>query len=293
VNRIYLSGGIGNQLFQISFAHFLQSQNNSNVQVVKLSTNKGPIHSRLSFFQNSTECSHCELRINRGMPFFNDIINPWNRSQNRSLGLRVLDYRHEPFIKPLEIELKGNRFTYLGYFQNKEFVLPIQDSLISDIKKILTNYDLPSELMSKDFQYEVIHIRQGDTKTFRNLKRVGILSGGYYSSVLLRKIRVSEGSKRIVITDDKSGAHQVLRGIKYDALYGPDDLSPYQALKVMASAGSLITANSTFSWWGGLLAMENGAEVIIPQPFFISPELSADEALAYPGFSQAHSSFIN
>ena len=136
---------------------------------------------------------------------------------------------------------------------------------------------------------EVIHIRQGDTTTSENKKRVGVLSDTFYKNILSRN---SELSYRVVITDDVEGAKQVLHGISVDAIFGPRELDPWQSLYLMAHSKRLIMANSTFSWWGGFLALLKGAEVIIPEPFFNSPELDTRGALNYPGFATTKSHFV-
>ena len=286
---IYVSGGIGNQLFQIAFRHYVNLMQNSLVTMKKPKLNSGLPHTRLSFFEIDFGCEHCEYRIHQGFASINELFDPWASRNNieKMLYKRFQDYRNQPFIDPKDIDFSSSKANYLGYFQNKAFVQPIGSILFNEFFLELSNRVKTSIGHSTDV--EVIHIRQGDTNTPANKKRVGVLSETFYKNILSRN---SELSHRVVITDDVEGAKQVLQGISVDEIFGPRELDPWQSLHLMAQSKRLIMANSTFSWWGGFLALFKGAEVIIPEPFFNSPELDTRGALNYPGFSTAKSHFV-
>lgn len=285
---VYLSGGVGNQLFQVAFAHYLNKLTGLKTLVVKQKLIAAVKHTEISFFSKHWKCNHCIFKIHTGAQTINRIFNPWDQT---TFGKRskFIDLRHSPFINPQEIEIDNSKNCYIGYFQNKEYVIFSEAELESEIRKVLLFKQTVNEKTLKFQNAEVIHIRQGDTNTEFNRKRVGILDSSYYQDLLGN---TNSSRLRIVLTDDLEGARKILNGIKVDCIIGPEDLNPWESLQVMAQCQRLIAANSTFSWWGGFLASKKGAEVVIPKPFFVSPQLAMGDSLKYPGFDESPSSFI-
>lgn len=289
MSTIYLSGGIGNQLFQVGFGHYLNLKLGEQIVLKKPKLRSGLPHTHLSFFEKNFNCMHCVYKIHQGNVYVNELINPWN-SRVKSLSRRsTLDCRAKPFISPFEIKNPEKYDKFLGYFQNLAFIKPAESILLDEIHEVLSKRtDIESKIGLLE-NTEVIHVRQGDTNSINNKKRVGILSSTFYRRLIGKR---KSFQRRLVVTDDIEGAREVLREIKVDHIYGTDELDPWETLSLMAKSKRLITANSTLSWWGGFLALANGAEVIIPKPFFINPELETDGVLKYPGFSEFKSEFV-
>lgn len=287
--QVHLSGGIGNQLFQVGFAHYLNLIRGTQVSIRKPKLAFGLPHTHLSFFDGNFFCQHCTYTIDQGNRLWNELMNPWKQLNLANFLGRFEDFRNRPFLSPRELGVIQGNTGYLGYFQNIEFVLPIADVIQREITQVLEERVHESLMVDYRSNLEVIHVRQGDTKSLANRKRVGVLDHLYYQKLLERK---SKRDWRVVVTDDVEGAQEILQGIEVDKIFGPSDLDPWETLWVMANSRRLVAANSTFSWWGGFLALENGAEVVIPKPFFVSSELDTKGALKYPGFKEAESSFI-
>jgi mRNA-degrading endonuclease HigB of HigAB toxin-antitoxin module len=200
-----------------------------------------------------------------------------------------MDFRDQPFVNSSAVKFKSSNRIWLGYFQNRDFISPIESVFRREILDVIEMKSEAQQEFEKLKEYEVIHIRQGDTKSPTNMKRVGVLDNTYYKRNLSQ---ISDYRHRLVVTDDVEGAKEVLKGIKVDDIYGPDKLDAWESLSLMARSRRVIAANSTFSWWGGFLAIASGAEVIIPKPFFKSAELETNGAFKYPGFIETFSSFL-
>jgi hypothetical protein len=52
----------------------------------------------------------------------------------------------------------------------------------------------------------------------------------------------------------------------------------------MSKADYLFTANSSLSWWGGYLCMNNGGKVKIPQPWFQDNSETPRHDYLHPNF---------
>jgi len=291
-NIVQLSGGMGNQLFQINFAHYLNWRFGENIFVMKPRLRKGLPHTHLSFFDKNYTCNHCKYIIHEGNHYINEFFNPWSNSGAfRVKKLRKFaDYRDYPYLRPENIILGAKKDVFVGYFQNHAFVSPVEAVMRQEIMSELDRRTKEFARFKTEEDIEIVHVRQGDTKSPRNMKRVGVLGNDYYKSLLGRS---TDLRSRVVVTDDVQGTLSVLRGIPVDMIYGPRDLDSWEALALMASARRLFVANSTFSWWGGFLALGKKAEVIIPRPFFASKDLETNGAFKFPGFVEKPSSFLN
>jgi hypothetical protein len=95
------------------------------------------------------------------------------------------------------------------------------------------------------------------------------LLGSKYYWDALGKLSWNSQTKVLVITDDSEYAMELLAALplQFTILEGPEISSVSDSLFLMAHARRLIVANSSFSFWGGLLNRE-GAEICYPYPWF-------------------------
>jgi hypothetical protein len=109
----------------------------------------------------------------------------------------------------------------------------------------------------------VFHIRQGD---YLGLEHIfGNLSKGYYHSALKALNIASSSAPKWIFSDSPNQiSRSLLQVLKPDHVIGPREISkPVENLVLMSLGRSLIAANSTFSWWAGLIADEE-SQVIVP-----------------------------
>lgn len=279
MQQVILHGGLGNQLFQWAYGHQLAFKS----QEVRLNFYKRPYileHTSTSLGEFLPNCFHCSLteidlpksRLGRVL------LDPLHKRNIFSkVWGEVIDTSSNPFAHSLPGPSRKKRI-HFGYFQAFESPMAGEEILLEELWQTLEGrIRTPLEIELEGA--EIIHVRQGDTLTKSNMKKVGVLSSDYYSQIPRKSAK-----PRIILTDDVKGAMKVLPQIHIDDIYGPEDLDVYQTLGVMARAHSLYTANSTLSWWGGFLARSRGAEVYIPQPFFREYSPDPELSFAYPGF---------
>lgn len=285
--RVILHGGLGNQLFQWSFGHQLALSGNP----VQFTFYKRPYaleHTNASLGKFLPNCVHGSF-LEKNLPnnrMGRTLLDPLHRWNFLSKVLRkVQDTTEDPFVETNQFML-SNRTIHFGYFQTFSSVMTVESLILREIWDVLesrTKISLEGELAG----LEVIHVRQGDTLTLSNMKKVGVLSSNYYNQIPKNSV-----TPRIVLTDDVEGAKRLLPQLNIQAFFGPSELDVYQTLGVMARSSTLFTANSTLSWWGGLLAQSKGAEVHIPNPFFRNFYPDPTLSFAYPGFNLLKSHFI-
>lgn len=284
---VILHGGSGNQLFQWAYAHYL---NNLGLNVACLFVNKkySIEHASNCISSFIKDCSHTridqmEISDNRILQVLKD---PTHRKNPAKFIQRKVTNNSRMTFSYAKLNTKGKYL--IGYFQNSDMIHHLKNNIATEIENNLRRKLVSNKLVDSLKNAQIIHIRQGDTMTSQNRNRVGVLGESYYRSLPLeRELPV------IVLTDDVEGAKKTLGSKKIDGFYGPSDLDVPATLGVMAAASKLFCANSTLAWWGGILALNNGAEVFIPDPFFLNVSPDPDAAFHYPGFKTIKSEFMS
>jgi len=288
LKSIILHGGLGNQLFQWSFGHYLNSKG-FRTRFIFFQKPYSLLHTSESLGKLLHNCPHgsfhsITLPAIRPLAVIQDPSHP--KSPKRLFPKLLSDTGDDPFfVKSYDFKEKYHQ----GYFQNHEIVSAVKEVVIPELmKSLFSRKSATSELETKLFGAQVIHVRQGDTMTPRNMRRVGVLSSEYYLSIPKRSDVMN-----IVLTDDPTGAKKIIDYRKVDAFLGPEELDAAATLRVMAHASSLYAANSTLAWWGGILAQDRGAEVYIPNPFFLNVNPKPGNAFEFPGFKTLQSRFMD
>lgn len=251
--NLRLTGGLGNQLYQFSFAYYLYK---------KYGYKK--IFIDMSGMQNYNEYWGVMLDLVFKEDFLKDTV-VFKRS--KTLGLRIpvilkkfnVSLHRFGFISDLlEVEeskslnLKNNIFLD-GYFENQSIRSEYKTLLGQYIKPDL-NIDLPSNIV-------VINVRGGE------YKRLGVSSlknrQFYIDAVQQIKSKIEEPEFHL-ITDDVSFASELLDGVcEISKIHAPDPLSNF---KHIYSAKYKILSLSTFAKWAAFLGNDSG-ESIYFSPF--------------------------
>lgn len=288
--NIVLSGGLGNQLFQFAFLHNLHAEVSSKIGIYFPHPEDGARSFNLE--ELAKNCHHVGMIRNR-RSFLTDSrfqCLGFIRFRFPRLYIRFfskIDFNEENAYSCLE---NLNFYSYFsGYFQNWKYVSKVIDSLETEIRPLLEKEfaTLPEELRSSLFA--VLHFRRGDMTKY--WETMGILDRSYFERVEKEAMAGIGGTiKVVVLTDDKEAALKAFPE-RASYIYGPDEVSEWQALALMSKARFVITSNSTFSWWGGLLASRNGGTAYIPDPWFLNWSPDPKAAFAYPGFVSCRSTF--
>jgi hypothetical protein len=157
----------------------------------------------------------------------------------------------------------------LGYYQSYRWAENLE------IKKELSSitYFRESEMIKQYFLDSktelplIVHVRLGD---YLSEKNFGIPSKDYYKKAILRILETGKCNSIWLFSDEIEKAKS----------YIPDDISipvrliseidgsPAATLEVMRMGTGYVIANSTFSWWAAFLRKSEDAEVIAPIPWF-------------------------
>jgi hypothetical protein len=288
---VFLTGGLGNQLFQTANA---LKKTNGGFKNVSFETKAGqprvnqfgqpevydyinftPIESnlktnkfsrkvyRLNLLLSTKKLSRTELIFKKMVTIVSSaVISLLNREiilifSGNGIGF---DDNRNPSV---------NRFSklFIGYFQSYlysneaqvKFLFKIQDASqalqVSAITEKLKIYDKV-----------IMHVRRGDYLQERDF---GVLGIEYYSHAISHF--TSLGFRQfLVFSDEPEIAKELFTSFKGIDIqfFEEHDLSSSQILEIMTHGVGLIIANSTFSWWAGYLRKDSLATVVAPNKWF-------------------------
>lgn len=157
----------------------------------------------------------------------------------------------------------------VGYFQSYRFTEEID--AYRDLKTMsLTRKNSEVEKFKEIAFLEkpvVVHFRFGDYKLENSF---GIPTANYYRNALIQIVEKNPDSRIWVFTDEEVEARKVFPGEFMDRTrwFTDRQLSSAETLEIMRLGKSYVIANSTFSWWGAILSIEENPLVICPDVWF-------------------------
>jgi hypothetical protein len=263
---IEISGGLGNQLFQIAALESFALDHNLKpvINLSKISTGSMPRN-----FEVPTDL--LEVLIpeklvyeinNRFIIWYKKIV--WNIE---SIFPKV-KIRNIYLAKGIGFDPgPGSQFNskaISGYFQS--FRYPEKLEWRDKFKKFTPKGTKFSSLKKEMLQADpiVIHIRGKDYITDKS--GVGNLGSSYFSNAI--KNANSSNQAVWVFTDDVEHAYRILGPMKINYLIIDryNDLSAIETIYLIAAAKKIIISNSTFAWWAAYIS--SNAQVYAPKKWF-------------------------
>lgn len=276
LRRVVASHGLGNQLFQFCFAHYL------NESGYKVQFENNPIFSPgldYALTKFDTVCSHLDFRVNPTISH----TSVWGKLAYRlkiaiPLTNIYMGYaRYERFIEspdqyfiphPISTFSNMEKTIYQGFWLHWAYAYSQRNSAVKDIQKYLNRYINIEHYLSKTHKNLVLHVRRGDYLERGNDLTLGVITAESYKK-LIRKIRKQWSDINVItLTNDFKLEENAAYGEDFGQILTPIKCDPWQLLKLMSQADVVIAANSTLSWWGAVFATINGNTAYIPKNFY-------------------------
>jgi hypothetical protein len=297
---LFLTGGLGNQLFQYAAGLYLAEKHRLNL-IADVSTGRPRVDGTgapeiYSFdlplmdsvnpipFTTPLVSRICGYRLRRAL----------NRKSINRKSSSVIDFIFRDFwisfsirrfVKLFVSKELGNiplpnykKSTYLiGYFQTYCFAQypGVYDSLMSlqlrnpssDVAQYFALSELEKPL--------IVHVRLTD---YLSEESFGIPSIKYYSGAIAKQWDLGIYKKIWVFSDDIEGARQRIPQDFHSNVrwISAADLDSASTLEVMRFGYGYVIANSSFSWWGAYLSYNADTKIIAPNPWFIGKEEPLD-----------------
>ena len=289
---VSLSGGLGNQLFQIAAAlkafpegdiyleygiGFASTNNNKEPEVWEL-----PISSRFKLI-NYKEVSpwiiravHQVMRIEstqKKIPV--SIIFVLRKFAEFAIYARYKKYFRIRLDPNEAYGTKGKNRILIGYFHTSVHLLSLKnrDEVFCFNTNSFEKYpDLNNQLLNDNIT--MIHIRLGDYEKEHSL---GILPASYFEAAIKKVMFEDPETKLWIFSNDVNRAKQELK-VPHGAIVKWLDSEHFNTLdsfRLMMMCNNKILANSTFSWWAAIMSKKTG-NVYYPRPWFINAHINSD-----------------
>lgn len=240
--RVFLSGGLGNQLFQVSAARYFSHTQATDLRLdqtwtkVSRHPNNTELHRYLNLLPNE--------KFVGARPFVVGavelVLSEKLTENNWGLGSGFFPYKHSnsvlDTVHPKHIRAISGSFAQ----HHAHLVLASFDKSVSLKLPITEHLSLPD-------RYVAIHLRGGDY--FALGDSFGVLGRDYYKEALEL---VDRDIPLIWVTNDAAHANEIVGHFTHrdNRILSSESLDPFTTLAVISGGDSLIAANSTFSWWG-------------------------------------------
>lgn len=268
VKIVLADGGMGNQLFQVSYALYLSDLTGETVAVD---------------FGGGRHCHEAS-----GLAEFVDVLGLQVYSgegakilsrlalTQRTLGTWKLlsrPFREGVHVKMADLEL------HCGYWQDcaelKRYYIRVAEAFRTFLR---IN---PSDEIC-------LHVRLGDYRSYRNQKIYSQIGRDYYYSALryLGRHRSVESIK--VLTNDIAGARDLFATPKFPQIrFIFEPATPMDDFVALCGASSIVASNSTFCWWGALIsARRNGLKQLVAPVNWFNPGYRHRQAPSYSALQE-------
>lgn len=255
---VEISGGLGNQLFQLSAAKYLSNF----YEVVELDYYPNLINPKrkTEIYELAALLGFQERGTSKTLMRF--------LAKFRLLGLfsvlkgEVLVSEGSPFSPPPILD-KAKKVRYRGYWQSIVCAREIRD-------------DFSAWLDLRQQNEFAVHLRRGDYQNTKNQAFHGLLSQSYFDQIFST---IKHGSRVTIFSDSLLDQFWLQEKGKHFEIQISSEIDPIETLRNLASHSSIAISNSTFSWWAAYIS--GAKRIIMPSDWM--PNTKTPDALVLPG----------
>lgn len=261
---VRLQGGLGNQLFQVAFAHHLRRQTGRHVAL------------DISWFSTSRLRHPRPLEVSSeacGLPFVSVPSLIFNFAHRLPKVFRAIEQHPADDVL---LRIRHSTCLVTGYFQTSETVLAEIDRMTAVVGRHVEEAPVTVE------PFIAVHVRLGDYLT-----SASAVCDPLWSIECGQQLLRSTGARQVRIFTDDLPSFVRLVGEPKDLVID-DSKSSWAALSRMSAADGLVMSNSTLSWWAAFTAnYVRGRDIPVacPTPWF-AERSTFDEHIALPGWTQ-------
>jgi glycosyltransferase involved in cell wall biosynthesis len=289
---VYMAGGLGNQLFQLSFGIYISQGNklqlvgaskeisllvekfNSSLSdsnddsSILLRKNIGYVESKLRNFLLSKRQVYSQNRLNESLHKLLTLL--FSKVLKRIAGVNTIYVAPGVGFNEGEDIFSSTSFGCVGYHQSFLYVEPSLEMIRELLGLSLQGSSQFFELMdlAKQKQIMAVQIRLGDY-TDKSNHQFGVVTRDYLSRSIDFIGSLKKYDEIWVFSDDSSLAKGIFPEQIHPVRWMPDNtFGSLETLLLMSQASSFVISNSTFGWWGATLSIAKDKPVVCPNPWF-------------------------
>ncbi len=274
---VKIKGGAGNQLFQYSFAKWLQATG-ANVKLDCFCSNGCSNKTCIPIFDklcvSLAEASQDDIDKVCVFPKRYPLLTfkyKLNTFFEKIFNKRYYFESKRAYVDLTDIQQK---YTYFdGYWQSWKYPYFCKEVLIRELRLKNNLSDKSAQIIkrTKTENSVFIGVRKGDYVSSRSARnRYGSFSNEYYLNAMKYIAERLSNPIFYVFSDDIEWCKQHLDFGSFNVVYREkkDQTSDVEELFIMASCKNAIIVNSTFQWWGAFLQTNTDKIVICPYEWF-------------------------
>lgn len=293
MNKIIMRarGGLGNQLFQYSYAYALQRVNPDYKIIIdakEYSKYYWPFQLDEYGFDDTEVFYDKKFKCDFSMKVFHVYQHFYSalkkHTYNTSKRLIKKGKLYTGTFSP-EIRKYDGRDIYMyGYFQDADLLIPVREKLAEIIKLKNLNDKVKSYLEKIKEEAVSVSIRVAKSEELEIGEKY-IYDGAEYYKKCLDLIKQKRGKVQPVIFSNNINfikEEKWFDDIAEDIIY-VEDCSATEQLELMKYCRDFIMANSTFSWWGAFLGSVGKDSIIYsPKIWYTGSDIEKTK-LRFPG----------
>lgn len=276
---VKIVGGLGNQMFGYAFAKAIEKKGHE----VKID---------ISSYQTYTLHEYQLEKYNIDIPVSTKDENNKLYSQTliakiiRKIGLDFSRRIKEKnfFYKKEFLEVK-NKTYFEGYFQSEKYFKDIKNVITKQfsIKPSISSYtnDLKKIIIDSDNSCS-LHIRRGDYVNSKNISTHGISGLEYYKNAIKYLEKKFGILTYFIFSDDIEWCKNNLNVDNAVFVNSKEKRIAHEDIYLMSLCNHNIIANSSFSWWGAWLNINDDNVVIAPKIWFSDNSLNNESGDIVP-----------
>jgi len=271
---VRLNGGLGNQLFQYAAGLGVANRLGCNLKLdVSRLENPDPGVTPRQFELGFLTKVPNIVRLPEPPALFNRIASSrhdWLANTSQRLSRQFFEYgrRYDPRIEKISPGTVLN-----GYFQSPMYFEGVKEQLLGELSDSSNSTvwfdEMKQQISSPDSV--AIHVRRGDYLTQSPGSPHAPLGRDYYQCALTQLKGHLKQHIYYIFSDDPDvqAADVGLDKEMVTIVKSPTNSPAIESLRLIAQARTIVTANSSFSWWAGWLGSTRGeAKVLVPSPWY-------------------------
>jgi len=284
----WISGGLGNQMFQYALGKVLSHKNAEELFLDLsgynpfLNTKDSPRNFELDIFKlKYSEASRSAIvRLSDSNPVINSINNLFKAKINPYPKGYVQESSHG--FKSRILELQGNIYLR-GFWQSEKYFNQYSELIRHDFafptpptgknKALLLGIDNSNSVS--------IHVRRGDYVSNQTTNQFhGVCSLAYYRKAIKSiKDKVTNPIFYVFSDDPEWCKDNLTIAEKTTYISHNSGEKSWEDMRLMSHCKYNIIANSSFSWWGAWLNDNPTKIVIAPQKWFNDPSIDTQDVI--------------
>jgi len=266
MNRIAVSGGLGNQLFQWAAIHAAIGDSTFSLDLHHYSKLPERKFELAKLYDN---CKHLSVKSisTRSYP----ITRVYESLHFNRVPIKLLqlfgfisdeNYREILLGNSISRETIVQSVFLTGLFQDTSLVTRAYAMIEKELNTVIdTTYESCVAKFDLPERYAIVHVRRSDYPISAEPSHaIGQLSDDYFIN-LLRENELP----LILVSENSSDVTSLIQTLKPTLSISKIESTSWETLAMLSNANLLIGSNSTLSWWGAYLSLARTPNIWLPK----------------------------